>query len=141
MTEITPIHPQEPLAEYNMPFLPAMATVGGKVLWLSGCGPIPVYHRHPHVPAEEAEWMRGSFRDQFDRTMANIVMVLKAGGGTLQSVVKMIVYLTDMGQQNELNQAIFDYFGRESPPPRTLIGVNTLSHQDMLIEIDVTAVV
>ena len=141
MTEITPIHPQEPLAEYNMPFLPAVATVGGKVLWLAGCGPIPVYHKHPHVPAEEAEWMRGSFREQFDRTMANVVMVLKAGGGTLQSVVKMIVYLTDMGQQNELNQAIFDYFGRENPPPRTLIGVNTLSHEDMLVEIDVTAVV
>ena len=67
--------------------------------------------------------------------------MLKAGGGTLQSVVKMTVYLTDMSKQNELNQAIFDNFGRENPPPRTLIGVNCLSHQDMLIEIDVTAVV
>ena len=53
----------------------------------------------------------------------------------------MTVYLTDMSMQNQLNEAIFHYFGRERPPPRTLIGVNTLSHEDMLIEIDVTAVV
>ena len=141
MTEILPIHPQEPLPEYNMPFLPAVATTGGKVLWVSGCGPIPIYHKPPHVPEEEASWLSGSFREQFDRTMENVKRVLAAGGGTLQSVVKMTVYLTDMSKQNELNQAIFDNFGRENPPPRTLIGVASLSHQDMLIEIDVTAVV
>jgi enamine deaminase RidA (YjgF/YER057c/UK114 family) len=121
MTAILPIHPETPLPEYNMPFLPAVATAGGKILWVSGCGPIPLYHKHPHVPAEEASWLSGSFRDQFDRTMENVKKVLAAGGGTLESVVKMTV--------------------RESPPPRTLIGVASLSHQDMLIEIDVTAVV
>ncbi len=124
-----------------MPFLPAVLVEGGKTLWVAGCGPIPVYHRHPHVPEEEREWMSGGFREQFDRTMANVKMVIEAAGGNLSSVVKMTVYLTDMSMQNQLNEAIFHYFGRERPPPRTLIGVNTLSHEDMLIEIDVTAVV
>jgi 2-iminobutanoate/2-iminopropanoate deaminase len=67
--------------------------------------------------------------------------VVEAGGGTLQSIVKLTVYLMDMSMQNALNDAIFDYFGRENPPPRTLIGVASLSHADMLIEIDVIAVV
>ncbi len=141
MVQITSVHAKEPLAEYNMPFLPAVMSEGGKILWLAGCGPIPVYHKHPHVPEEEREWLKGGFREQFDRTIENVRMVLEAGGGTLQSIVKMTVYLTDMSMQNELNTAIFDYFGRENPPPRTLIGVASLSHADMLIEIDVNAVV
>lgn len=141
MVQISAVHPKEPLPEYNMPFLPAVATVGGKILWLSGCGPIPVYHKHPHVPEEERAWLSGGFREQFDRTIENVRMVVEAGGGTLQSIVKMTVYLTDMSMQNALNDAIFDYFGRENPPPRTLIGVASLSHADMLIEIDVNAVV
>jgi 2-iminobutanoate/2-iminopropanoate deaminase len=141
MALIKSVHAKEPLPEYNMPFLPAVMSDGGKILWLAGCGPIPVYHRHPHVPEEEREWLSGGFRSQFRRTMENIKMVLEAGGGTLQSVVKMTVYLTDMTLQNELNDGIFEYFGRENPPPRTLIGVASLSHADMLIEIDVNAVV
>jgi 2-aminomuconate deaminase len=141
MTGIIPIHPEPPLAEYNMPFVPAFATTGGKTLWLAGCGPIPLYHKHPHDPAEEAEWMAGGFTAQFARTMANIKKVLTAGGANLTHIVKMTVYLTDMSMQNQLNAAIFEVFGRENPPPRTLIGVACLSHQDMLIEIDVTAVV
>jgi 2-iminobutanoate/2-iminopropanoate deaminase len=135
------VHAKEPLPEYNMPFLPAVMSEGGKILWLAGCGPIPVYHKHPHVPEEEREWLSGGFHSQFQRTIENIKMVLEAGGGTLQSVVKMTVYLTDMTLQNELNDGIFEYFGRENPPPRTLIGVKSLSHADMLIEIDVNAVV
>ncbi|MBV9858609.1 MAG: RidA family protein [Alphaproteobacteria bacterium] len=140
MVTVTPVHPKEPLPEYNMPFLPAVTTEGGKIVWVAGVGPIPIYHKHPHVPAEEAEWMSGGFRAQFDKTMANIQEVLAAAGGNLRSVVKMTVYLTDMSLQNELNQGIFDYFGRENPPPRTLVGC-ALSHESMLIEIDVTAVV
>jgi 2-iminobutanoate/2-iminopropanoate deaminase len=141
MTLIKSIHAKEPLPEYNMPFLPAVMTEGGKILWLAGCGPIPVYHKHPHVFEEERAWMSGGFRKQFDRTIENVRMVLEAAGGSLKSIVKMTVYLTDMSLQNELNEAIFEYFGRESPPPRTLIGVASLSHADMLIEIDVNAVV
>ena len=141
MVSIKSVHAKEPLPEYNMPFLPAVTSEGGKIVWLAGCGPIPVYHKHPHVPAEEREWLSGNFREQFDRTIANVRMVLEAAGGTLQSVVKMTVYLTDMTMQNELNDAIFHYFGRENPPPRPLIGVASLSHADMLIEIDVNAVV
>jgi len=141
MVQISPVHAKQPLPEYNMPFLPAVATIGGKILWLAGCGPVPVYHKHPHVPEEEAQWLAGGFREQFDRTIENLRLVLEAGGGTLQSIVKMTVYLTDMSMQNALNEAIFHYFGRENPPPRTLIGVASLSHADMLIEIDVNAVV
>jgi enamine deaminase RidA (YjgF/YER057c/UK114 family) len=73
--------------------------------------------------------------------MENIRMVLEASGATWQNVVKMTVYLTDMSYQNELNKVIHQHFGKDNPPPRTLVGVSCLSHEDMLIEIDVTAAV
>jgi enamine deaminase RidA (YjgF/YER057c/UK114 family) len=85
--------------------------------------------------------MAGGFARQIERTMANLKQVLEAAGGGWSNVVKMTVYLTDMSYQNELNAVIHRHFGKDNPPPRTLIGVASLSHQDMLIEIDVTAVV
>ena len=46
-----------------------------------------------------------------------------------------------MSYQNELNAVTLEIFGKENPPPRTLIGVSCLSHEDMLVEIEATAVV
>ena len=139
--KIAPIHPMEPKPEHNMPFAPAFAVEGGRIIFMAGCGPIPLYHKHPHVPEEEREWMSGGFSRQIERTFANIKMVLDAVGAGWGNVVKMTVYLTDMSYQNELNRVTHEIFGKQNPPPRTLIGVSCLSHQDMLIEIDVTAAV
>lgn len=139
--KITPIHPMEPKPEHNMPFAPAFAVEGGRIIFMAGCGPIPLYHKHPHVPEEEREWMSGGFTRQIERTFENIKLVLDAAGATWSNVVKLTVYLTDMSHQNELNRVTHRVFGKANPPPRTLIGVACLSHEDMLIEIDVTAAV
>lgn len=140
MVKIAPIHPMPPKPEYNMPFVPAFSVSDGTLLFLAGCGPIPLYHHHPHDPVEERQWMSGGFRAQYDRTMANIEMVLASRNAGLANIVKLTVYLTDMSLQNQLNEAIFGTFGRENPPPRTLVGA-ALSHQDMLIEIDAIAAI
>jgi enamine deaminase RidA (YjgF/YER057c/UK114 family) len=131
----------EPKREYNMPFVPAYAVEGGTLLFLAGCGPIPLYHKHPHDPIEERQWMSGGFRAQYNRTIENIRLVLNARGGDLDNIVKLTVYLTVISMQGELNDAVFETFGRENPPPRTLVEVSALSHEDMLIEIDAIAAV
>ena len=137
--KITAIHPQVPKPEHNMPFVPAYAVEGGRLIFLAGCGPIPIYHNHPHVPEEERHWMSGGFGRQLDRTYKNIGTILAAAGADWHNVVKLTVYLTDMSYQNELNTKTHSIFGKENPPPRTLIGVSCLSHEDMLVEIDATA--
>ena len=68
-----------------------------------------------------------------------IALSLAAAGADWHNVVKLTVYLTDMSYQNELNTKTHSIFGKENPPPRTLIGVSCLSHEDMLVEIDATA--
>ena len=138
---ITAIHPQAPKPEDNMPFAPAFAVEGGRLIFLAGCGPIPIYHKHPHVPEEERQWMSGGFARQLRRTYENIHTVLAAAGADWRNIVKLTVYLTDMSHQNELNAVTLGIFGTENPPPRTLIGVSCLSHEDMLVEIDATAFV
>lgn len=140
--KIIPVHPEPPKPEYRMPFVPAFAVEGGRTIWLAGCGPIPVYHTHPHDPIEESQWLAGGFRTQCEKTFSNVEKIVNAAGGDLGNIVKLTIYVTDVFRdQNELNEITWEWFGREKMPPRTLIEVSSLSHADMLIEIDAVAVV
>ena len=138
--KITPIHPQEPKAEYRMPFVPAFAVEGGKLIFLAGCGPVPPYHMHPHVPAEEAAWMKGDMREQTLRTFGHIRMILAAAGADLRNIVKLTIYLQDVKDQDVLNEVSAEMFGTDNPPPRTVVQV-TLNHVGMKLEIDVIAAI
>lgn len=138
--KITPIHPQEPKPEYNMPFVPAFAVEGGKLIFVAGCGPIPPYHKHPHDPVEEAQWFKGGMREQTLKTFEHISMVLAAGGAELRNIVKMTIYLSDIADQNVVNEVSAELFGKANPPPRTVVQC-VLNHVDMKLEIDVIAAV
>jgi 2-iminobutanoate/2-iminopropanoate deaminase len=138
--KITPIHPQEPKPEYRMPFVPAFAVDGARLVFVAGCGPIPPYHKHPHVPEEEARWMKGGMREQALQTFEHIRMVLAAAGADLSSIVKLTVYLSDIADQDVFNEVSAEMFGTERPPPRTVVQV-TLNHVDMKLEVDAIAAV
>ena len=138
---ITPVHSRENKPEYRMPFVPAFVVEGAKLVFVAGCGPIPPYHKHPHVPEEEAEWMRGGIREQTRKTFEHIKEVLGAAGAVLGNVVKLTIYLRDVADQNVVNEISAEMFGTERPPPRTVVQVAALNHDDMLLEIDVIAAV
>jgi enamine deaminase RidA (YjgF/YER057c/UK114 family) len=139
--EIIPLHHTPLLPEYASPFSAAYLVEGGRLLFFSGCGPIPVYHKHPHDPVAEAEWLSGDMREQATRTFANIAEVLKAAGGDFSNILKLNIYLTDMSQQNVFNEVSASLFNRTHPPARTLVGVPALSHPKMLIEVEGVAAV
>ena len=139
--KIVPLHHTPMRPEYNSPFSAGYIVEGGRLLFFSGCGPIPVYHRHPHDPVEEASWLAGDIREQTLRTFDNIAGILKAAGGDFSSVLKLNIYLTDMTEQNVFNEISATYFSRDNPPARTLIGVTCLSHPKMRIEVEGVAAV
>jgi enamine deaminase RidA (YjgF/YER057c/UK114 family) len=139
--KITPVHHIPLRAEYKSPFSAGYLIEGGRMLFFSGCGPIPIYHKHPHDPVEEAGWLAGTFRDQCERTFANIHTILKAAGGNWSSMLKLNIYLTDMSQQNILNEISARIFGPDNPPARTLVAVVELAHPDMMVEIEGIAAV
>jgi len=136
-----PVHHLPMRPEYNSPFSAGYLIEGGRLLFFSGCGPVPSYHKHPHDPVEEAQWFAGDFRDQCEKTFANIHLILKAAGADWSNMLKLNIYLTDMTQQNILNEISTRTFDRANPPARTLVAVPELAHPSMLLEIEGVAAV
>ena len=139
--KITPVHHIPMRAEFNSPFSSGYVVEGGRLLFFSGCGSVPIYHKHPHDPAEEAQWFEGGFRTQCEQTFANIRLILDAAAGDWHNVLKLNIYLTDMLQQNILNEISARIFGALNPPARTLIAVPELAHPNMMLEIEGVAAV
>ena len=133
---ITPIHHIPLKPEYRSPFSAAFAVENARLLLFSGCGPIPIYHGHPHDPMAEAEWLAGGMREQTEKTFANIGTILEAAGADFSQIVKLNIYLTDMSGQNVVNDISARHFDPANPPPRTLVGVTEFAHPGMLIEIE-----
>jgi enamine deaminase RidA (YjgF/YER057c/UK114 family) len=136
MMKIEPIHHVPLQPEYKSPFSAAYAIEGGRLIFFSGCCTVPTYHKHPHDPAEERQWLKGDFREQTERTFRHIGEVLAAGGAQFKDVLKLNIFTTQMDGQNILNEISARYFDPNRPPARTLVGVPMLAHPDMLIEID-----
>jgi 2-iminobutanoate/2-iminopropanoate deaminase len=134
--KITPIHPRKP--DYAMPFAPAVLVEGARYLFAAGAGPVPLYHKHPHDPELERSSFEGGIREQTRKAFENIKLVLAAAGADFSNVVRVLIFITDHDLQDEFNEVYESYF-KDHKPPRTFV-VAGLVHRDMLVEIEVTAV-
>lgn len=141
--KVSAIHhiPMQP--EHKSPFSAGFGVVveGGKLVFFSGCGPIPIYHKHPHDPVAEEEWLKGDIREQTEKTFENIGIILRAAGGEFRHVIKLNIYMTDVKQQDVMNAISARVFGAANPPARTLVQVPALAHPKMLIEIEGVAAI
>ena len=79
--------------------------------------------------------------EQTERTFAHMKLILDAAGATFANVVFLTIYLTDVSDQDVLNEISARLFGPDNPPPRTVLQVVALAHPDMSIEIDGVAAV
>ena len=68
------------------------------------------------------ELVGGSIADQTRRCLENLSAVLRAGGASLDDVVKVTAFLVDMGDFPEFNEAYSEFFGDE-PPARATVAV------------------
>jgi len=139
--KVVPVHHVPMKPEFKSPFSAGYIVEGGKLLFFSGCGPVPIYHKHPHDPLEEAQWYAGGFREQCRKTFDNILLILQAAQADWPNVLKLNIYLTDMSQQNILNELSAGLFDPANPPARTLVAVPELAHPDMMIEIEGVAAI
>lgn len=67
----------------------------------------------------------GEVRPQIERVFQNLEAVAQASGGSLADVVKLNVFLTDLGNFPLVNEIMARYF-REPYPARAAIGVAAL---------------
>lgn len=79
----------------------------------------------------------GDIKAQTKQTLENVKAILKAGGSDISKVIKVTVYLKNIGDFTGMNEIYNEYFG-ESKPARSTIEAARLP-KDSLIEIDVIA--
>lgn len=88
----------------------------GDTVYLSG--------QIPLVP-ETMELLTGSVEEQIHRVFKNLAAVAEAAGGSLQDMVKLNVFLTDLSHFPTVSQVMAQYF-TEPYPARAAIGVAAL---------------
>jgi 2-iminobutanoate/2-iminopropanoate deaminase len=91
------------------------------------------------VPIDPAtgEIIIGTIGEQTERVFRNLQAVLEAAGTSFDKVVKTTVFLADLKDFAEMNQAYAKFFA-EAPPARSTVEVSRLP-KDARVEIDLIA--
>lgn len=97
----------------------------GDVVYLSG--------QIPLVP-ETMTVLDGDFAAQTRRVLDNLTAVAKAASGSLQDIVKLNIFLTDLSHFGTVNEIMAEYF-QQPYPARAAIGVASLP-KDVPVEMD-----
>jgi 2-iminobutanoate/2-iminopropanoate deaminase len=103
------------------------AVVANGFVFISGQGPID----------PETGTMPDAFVDQVRQTLENVRTILEAAGSSLDDVVKVNAYVTDLTRFAEFNEVYKEFFEND-PPARTTVAAALLG---MLVEIDCVATV
>ena len=107
----------------------SQAVVAGSFLFLSGqIGLDP-----------QTGKLREGFKEQAQQVFKNIEAILEAAGAGKESIVRMVVYLTDLSLFGEFNQLYEEFFKDvKVKPVRTTVEVSHLP-LGALIEVEATA--
>ena len=135
--KIIPLHHIPMRPEFCSPFSAALAVEDARLVFFSGCGPVPIYHKHPHVFSEHNHPV--SIKDQTRLAMENIKTILDHQNLTWTDVVKVTKYLTDMRDMDGMVEVLAEYFGNWTPASTTVC-VNQLSTPGARVELDMIAV-
>jgi len=108
----------------------SQAIQAGNFLFLSGQIPLD---------PKTGEFIKGDIRRQTQQVLENIKGVLESQELGMDSVVKVTIFLKDIGNFNEVNEVYATYFP-SSPPARSTVGVAKLP-KDADIEIEAVALV
>ena len=97
----------------------------GDVVYMSG--------QIPLVP-ETMTVVNGDFATQVRQVFDNLSAVSEAAGGSLQDIVKLNIFLTDLSYFGTVNEIMADYF-QQPYPARAAIGVSSLP-KEVPVEMD-----
>ncbi len=109
----TPIHTDKAPAAIGTY---SQAIKAGSTLYLSGQIPLD---------PKTMQLVEGDIDAHITRVFENLKAVAEAGGGSLAQVVKLNVFLTDLGNFSRVNEIMARYF-RQPYPARAAIGVAAL---------------
>jgi enamine deaminase RidA (YjgF/YER057c/UK114 family) len=82
----------------------------------------------------------GDFDAQAAQAFANLKKVLEAGGSSMKKIVKVNIYLTDMGNFPKIVALRAKHFSKPYPAD-TIVEVRGLALKELMIEIEAVALV
>jgi 2-iminobutanoate/2-iminopropanoate deaminase len=82
---------------------------------------------------------KGDIRAQTRQTLENVKAVLEAAGATMDDIVKVTVFVTDVSHLQAIHEVRAEYFRRDYPAS-TLVEVKSLVSPELMIEIEAIAV-
>jgi enamine deaminase RidA (YjgF/YER057c/UK114 family) len=136
--ELDVVHHADRRRDVVMPYAPGIVVRRGQLVFLSGVTAAPVYHHHPH--REEDFDLPMTMREQATLAMENLVKTLQAAGCTLADLVWATRYLTDVGEQDDLNRVWARYMGAHLPTTTTVEVSRLATHPRCKVEISAIAV-
>ena len=83
---------------------------------------------------------KGDIKAQTRRIFEQIKMIVETGGGKMDDVVKVTVFVTDVRYREGYGEVRSEFFG-PNPPASTLVQISNLAIPDALIEIEAVAVI
>lgn len=87
---------------------------------------------------ESGQLVEGDIEAQAKRVFANLRAVLEAAGSSMDRVLRMAIYLTDLSTFPRVNRIYESQFSRDPKPARTTLGVAALP-LGAAIEVDAIA--
>lgn len=123
MPQLTAIHTDDAPGALG-PYSQAIVTDG----WIFASGQIAI------DPAT-GDLVDGGVAEQADQVLKNLAAVLAAAGGSLQTVVKTTVFLSDMALFAEMNEVYARHFGDHRPARATVAAGGLPKGVDVEIEL------
>ena len=108
---ITTSEAPAPIGPYNQ------AVLAGNTLFISGQIP---------MDPSSGELISGDIKKETHQVMANLRAILNAAEMSFDHVVKASIFVKDMGQFSEINEAYGGYFSEETAPARETVEVANL---------------
>ena len=121
-----------PEQNLNNDLCQAVVTEGGKTVWMRGQCPQNLDDGSNIESLDPAE--------QTHKVMKNIKQLIEETGGTMNHLVKIVVYITDIKNREAIYQVIGECTKGVYPVSTGLV-VERLARPEWLVEIDATAVI
>lgn len=112
------------------PFLLSQGIKFGNLLFISGQA----------GAGDDGKIVEGGFRAQGEQAFANLRRALEAGGSRLDDVVKVTIFVTDMGHFNDVVELRRQFFTAPYPAD-TIAEIKALYDPKAMIEIEAIAAV
>ena len=128
------IHTADRDPSINLPYAPAVRVTGGSFLFLAGVTAAKTYHHHPHIP-EEFAGLPDGMAEQTRLALENVKAALDACNASFNDVVQVTRYLTDINEQDLLNEVWWEYFGDHRPGTATIEVRQLAAHPKLKVEL------